>query len=266
MFTNPGLIDRPFIFDVSTIHSSRSFSTRLINVRQPTQSSSNPLGPFPASEAQAPLGNVCLTCITTFKRAAPSHVDEQPSTSPWKRYEDILKSRLPTEWDPCPQADIEAVNEILPNQGHGAFPVLDMFKVDMTTFNEGKPLADRRELLLYRLLKRLPKEDVNAHILCHAFEADRNGLFMLGNHLGYGYDLGPTASLTYSFYMHTNADEAVMEGDEFWIQEVLFPRACAGRGMMESRIWSPEGKHVASGYQDGICLPGNSILNKEAKL
>lgn len=207
-----------------------------------------------------------MTCITTFKRPVPSHVDHQPPASAQDRFKSILASRLPTEWDECPQADIDAVKEIFPSPGHGAFPVLDMYKVDMTAYNASKPLPDRRELLLYRLMKPLPREDINAHVLCHAFEADRNGLFMLGNHLGWGHDLGPAASLTYSFYVHTNADEAVMEGDGFWIQEVSFPRVSAGRGLMESRIWSPEGRHVASGYQDGMVLPGNSIVNGKARL
>lgn len=125
----------------------------------------------------------------------------------------------------------------------------------MTAFNASKSLPERRELILYRLHKPLPPTDTSAHILCHAFEADRNGLIMLGNHLGYGYSLGPVASLSYSFYVHVNAEEAVMEGDGWWVQEVYWPRTSAGRGMMESRIWSPKGVHVASGYQDGIILP-----------
>ncbi|CAM1509818.1 Fc.00g001530.m01.CDS01 [Cosmosporella sp. VM-42] len=255
VFTNPGVSDRPFILEVSTIHSSRSFSTRLVNARQSIEPSSVPSGPFPLSDAQAPLGSICFTCTTTFKRPVPGPADIQDVNSPQKRYESILSSRLPTDWDPAPQADIDAVKASFPNPGHGAFPILDMFKVNMTSFNEGKHIPDRRELILYRLLKPLPKDDVNAHILCHAFEADRNGLIMLGNHLGYGFDLGAVCSLSYSFYVHVNADEAVMTGDGFWIQEVLWPRVSAGRGMMECRIWSPEGKHVATAYQDGIILP-----------
>jgi acyl-CoA thioesterase len=141
-----------------------------------------------------------------------------------------------------------------------------MYKVDMSGFNKNKAIPDRRELIYYRLLKPLPKEDTNAHILCHAFEADRNSLFMLGNHLGYGHDLGIAASLSYSFYVHVNADEAVMEGDGWWMQEVSWPRFSAGRGAMESLIWSPQGKHVATGYQDGIVLPMTAKPGRETKL
>ncbi|KAF5653089.1 thioesterase thiol ester dehydrase-isomerase [Fusarium sp. NRRL 25303] len=265
VFTNPGLSDRPFILDVFEVHSSRSFSTRLVHARQPTQSSSNLSGPFPDSDSEAPLGSPCLTSIVTFKRPVSSS-DEVQGIPPQERFKDILSSRKPDQWNPCPQADVDALKAKFPNEGHGAFPILDMYKVDMSDFNKDKAIPDRRELIYYRLLKPLPKQDTNAHILCHAFEADRNSLFMLGNHLGYGHDLGIAASLSYSFYVHVNADEAVMEGHGWWMQEVSWPRFSAGRGAMESLIWSPKGKHVATGYQDGIILPMTAKPGRETKL
>ena len=255
VFTNPGKIDRPFVYEVSTVSSSRSFSTRIVNARQPAEPSSKPFGPFPVTDESLPLGPVSFSCIVTFKRPVPSPDDFQQTISPQERYASILDSRAPTEWEPSPVVDIDVVREAFPDIGHGTFPALDMYKVDMTAFNAGKPLTERRQLILYRLLRPLPAEDVNAHVLCHAFEADRNGLIMLGNQLGYGYNMGSVASLSFGFYVHVNADEAVLRGDGWWVQEVYWPRVSAGRGMMETRAWSPEGKHVASGYQDGIILP-----------
>ncbi|KAM0342968.1 hypothetical protein ACHAPU_008998 [Fusarium lateritium] len=265
VFTNPGLSDRPFILDVTEVHSSRAFSTRLVHTRQSTQPSSNPSGPFPASDVQAPLGSPCLTSIVTFKRPVPNS-DEIQGVPPQERFKEILALRKPDEWDPCPQADVDALKAKFPNEGHGAFPILDMYKVDMTAFNTDKPVPERRELIYYRLLKPLAEEDANAHVVCHAFEADRNGLFMLGNHLGYGHDLGIAASLSYSFYVHTNVEEAVMRGSEWWIQEVSWPRFSAGRGAMESLTWSPQGKHIATGYQDGIVLPMTAKPKQKTKL
>lgn len=129
-----------------------------------------------------------------------------------------------------------------------------MYKVDMKPYNANKPIPERRELLLYKLHKPIPVEDTNSHILVHAFEADRNGLLTISNYLGWGYNLGVAASLSYTFTVHVNSEEAVMR-DGWWIQEVCWPRISAGRATLESRIWSPEGKHVASGYQDGIAGP-----------
>ena len=145
----------------------------------------------------------------------------------------------------------------------GRFPVAEMRKVDMSLYNEGRPVHERRELLLYRLLKPLPSDgtdgwDANAHIAAHAYVADRNGLLMAGNHIGFGYSFARAASLSYSFVVHVNAEEAVMhehdgeDGEGWWVQEVWFPRAGAGRGIVESKMWSPRGVHVATEYQDGL--------------
>ena len=263
VFTNPGLQDRPFIYEVSPLASGRSFRARLVTASQPKQPSQTPLGPFPLSDANLPLSEICFSCLTTFKRSVPTHDEVQEVYSAQERFADILSLRAPDEWDLCPQSDIDLVKEMFPNPGPGAFPILDMHKVDMTAYNADRSIPERRELMLYRLLKPLPKEDVNAHIVCHAFEADRNGLIMLGNHLGHGYNIGVAATLSYSFYVHVNPEEAVMEGDGWWLQEVSWPRASAGRAMMESKIWSPEGKHVASGYQDGIIGPETKKKKKK---
>lgn len=241
---------------MSPISAGRSFAACLVNARQPKQASQNPAGPFPASDAHLDLDAICFSCITTFKRSRSTPVEVEAPQSAQERYAHILLSRAPGQWDVSPQIDLDVVKQFFPREGAGAFPILAMHKVDMDEYNAEKPAAERRELICYRLLEPLPSDDVNAHIVCHAFEADRNGLLMIANHVGYGHNLGKAASLTYSFYVHVNPEEAVMDGDGWWLQEIGWPRVSAGRCMMESKIWSPEGKHVASGYQDGIILPG----------
>ncbi|KAL7810624.1 Thioesterase/thiol ester dehydrase-isomerase [Trichoderma gracile] len=253
VFTYGGYVDRPFIYSISRLSSGRSFQTLLVTVRQPKQPSATPSGPFPLSDANLPLGPVCFSCHVTFKRPMPNFADRQ-LTSAQERFAHILSQRKPDEWEASPQLDLDILNNLFPNEGHGAFPIVDMYKVDMSSWNADKSVPERRELLLYKLHKAVPAEDANAHILCHAFEADRNGLLTVGCHLGWGYNLAAAASLSYTFLVHVNAEEAVMN-DGWWIQEVCWPRVSAGRAVLESRIWSPEGKHVASGYQDGISMP-----------
>lgn len=230
-----------------------------MTAHQPTTPSANPAGdPFPTSDASLPMGPPCFTAITSFKQREP-HSDGANAAEPsvQSRFADVLSSRPPADWPPAPPVDLDGVVELIGNDIVGTFPIVDMRKVDLAAYNSKLPLHERRELILYRLLAPLPAEgsDANAHVLVHAFEADRNGLLMLGNHLGFGFRFGRAASLSYSFVVHVNIDEAVMryEDPRWWVQEVCFPRAGVGRGVIMSKIWSPDGVHVATEYQDGLC-------------
>ncbi|KAH7035644.1 acyl-CoA thioesterase II [Microdochium trichocladiopsis] len=254
-FAEAGAADRPFIYEVQVLATNAGFHNLIVTVRQPTRPSTDlSRGVFPLEDSRLPLGPVCFTALVSFRPAGVSQakLQEEPAQ---KRFHDILSSRPPPAWDPVPLSDIDSVNAQLPTPEVGTFPGLHMHKVDMREYNKGKPLHERRELLLYRLLAPLPQSAGSSmHIMCHAFEADRNSLFMLGNHAGFGFDFGRAASLSYSFVVHVNPEDAVMKygEDEWWIQEVCFPRLEAGRGIVMSKLWSPAGVHIATEYQDGI--------------
>lgn len=260
-FTAQGLTDRPFIYAVTPMTSSRSFSTLSVTAHQPALPSTNPTGDhFPTADAHLPAGSTCFTAIASFKSGEPhtgSGTVDAAESPVQERFASILSSRPPEAWPPSPPVDIDMILDVVGKDIIGTFPAVDMKKVDMTAFNEGKPFHERRELLLYRLLKPLPDDgtdgwDANAHVIAHAFTVDRNGLLMAGNHLGIGRAFGRAASLSYSFVVHVNVEETVMKGDGWWVQEACFPRAGAGRTIVMSKIWSPEGVHVATEYQDGL--------------
>ncbi|KAI1780184.1 Thioesterase/thiol ester dehydrase-isomerase [Hypoxylon cercidicola] len=253
-FSEAGLVDRPFVYQVSTVAPNPGFHNLLVTARQPLSTSTNEAGDyFPLADAELPLGPVCFNALVSFRPTVPSQHAAQ-ELPPQRRFADVLNSRPPSEWDYAPHVDIAKTVEAYPMQSAGTFPVVDMRKVDLSAFNEGKSLHERRELVLYRLLAPLPADEPDAHILTHAYEADRNGLLMVGNHVGFGHDFGRAVSLSYSFVVHVNPEDAVMSHgeDEWWIQEACFPRVEAGRGIIMSKIWSPKGVHVATEYQDGI--------------
>jgi hypothetical protein len=228
-------------------------------------------GPFPLEDAALPPLPTCYTAVCSFKSAeSHSHgvsIQDEPAQ---KRFASILARHRPQDWLPAPIVDIDGVMVMVDASQVGVFPVVDMKKVDMQEFNEGKPVHERVELILYRLIKPLPSDgtdgyDTNAHVVAHAFTVDRNGLIMAGNHLGFGWNLAKAASLSYSLVIHVNADECVMRDgeDQWWIQEATFPRAAAGRGIVMSRIWSPDGVHVATEYQDGLIRAVEERPSKE---
>lgn len=229
-----------------------------VTAYQPATPSTNPTGDhYPVTDDSLPRGPPCFTAITSFKSSEPHTAGGRVFAAeppPQERFSSILSSRPPTAWPPAPPVDIDILTDLVGTDIVGKFPIVDMKKVDMSAFNKGKPLHERRDLILYRLLAPLPAdEDANAHVVVHAYTIDRNGLLMLANQMGIGRNFGRAASLSYSLVVHVNAEEAVMKGDGWWVQEVCFPRAGAGRGIVMSKVWSPEGVHVATEYQDGLC-------------
>ncbi|KAK4154937.1 thioesterase-like superfamily-domain-containing protein [Chaetomidium leptoderma] len=260
-FTRAGIATRPFIYTVTPLTSSRTFSTLSVTAHQPSQPSTNPQGDhFPQADASLPLSPPSFTAICSLKLPEPDSVGVSTQEDPpQKRFASILSSRAPSDWPPAPPVDITGMVELAGADQAGRFPVAVMRKVDMTAHNAGKPVHERRELMLYKLLRPLPTTtdggpwDANAHVVAHAYVADRNGLLTAGNHVGFGYSLKRAASLSYSFVVHVNAEMAVLrEEDGWWVQEMWFPRTAAGRGIVESKIWSPGGVHVATEYQDGL--------------
>ncbi|KAK3902937.1 thioesterase-like superfamily-domain-containing protein, partial [Staphylotrichum tortipilum] len=264
-FTRPGISPRPFLYTITPLTTSRTFSTLSVTAHQPSVPSTNPSGDnFPLSDASLPLSPPSFTALISLKSPAPHSAGvSTQEPSPQSRFADILSSRPAGAWPPAPPVDITGMVEQAGPDQMGRFPVAEMRKVNMSGYNAGRPVHERRELLLYRLLKPLPSDgtdgwDANAHVAAHAYVADRNGLLMAGNHIGFGYSFARAASLSYSFVVHVNAEEAVMregdgeDGEGWWVQEVWFPRAGAGRGIVESKMWSPRGLHVATEYQDGL--------------
>ncbi|KAB5515040.1 acyl-thioesterase [Coniochaeta sp. 2T2.1] len=260
-FTFPGYLDRPFVYTVTPLTSGRSFSTSSVTAHQPLTPSNNPARDhFPLSDASLPLGPPAFTAMASFKSSAlhtggGTVSSSEPSVQ--SRFAAILSSRPADAWPPSPPVDIDLLTAVVGKDLVGTFPAVEMRKVDMTAFNAGLPLHEQRELILYRLLAPLPAggdwDDPNAHVCVHAFTVDRNGLLMIGNSLGIGRNPGRSASLSYSFVVHTNAEEAVMNEEEWWVQECIFPRTGHGRGMIVCKVWSPRGVHVATEFQDGLC-------------
>lgn len=246
-FAEASFPDRPFIYEVQLIAATTGLQNLLVTVRQPINPSTNPTtAVFALEDSRLRLGPVCFTALVSFRPVGPLEVPLQEE-SPQQRFGDALSTSL---------------------NNASALPGLHVHRVDLGAFNKGKPLYERRELLLYRLPAPLPRSaKPSMHIMCHAFEADRNSLFMLGNQAGFGWDFGRAASLSYSYVVHVNPHDAVMQygEDEWWIQEVsLAPEA--GNGIVMSKLWSPEGVHIATEYQDGITMKRARQGKRETKL
>lgn len=284
-FTAIGKPDRPFVYEVAVLTRGRSFLTARVEARQPLAPSRaatpgdymvpNDTDFRGEASADGPLGFVCFTAIVSFVLPRPHSFGADCQEEPvQQRFASVLSQRAPSRWDPSPPVDVDVLLNVLERRDIvGTFPMVDMKKVDMTEWNDEKPLHERRELILYRLLAPLPASttpECNAHVLVHAYAADRNGLLMTANHLEFPLN-DKVASLSNTFVVHTNVADTAMtylptsktDTDVragWWIQEVCFPRAGAGRSIILNKIWSPEGVHVATEYQDGLCTAQEKML------
>ncbi|KAJ3567413.1 hypothetical protein NPX13_g6773 [Xylaria arbuscula] len=256
-FSEAGRNDRPFIYEVSNLASNPSFPNLLVTVRQPTSPSTNQESThYPKADADLPLGPVCFSAVLSFRPSTISHVEAQESP-PQTRFGEILKSKQPMEWDPVPIADIDWILARFPGarQAVAPLPTSPSTPPSTSTISSDENGKNSRDI-----------EDgaweidgPDAHICAHAYVCDRNGLLMIGNHVAElgGPEIASVASLSYSFVVHVNGEDAIIEYDEdpeqqWWVQEACFPRVQAGRGIIHSKIWSPRGVHVATMYQDGI--------------
>lgn len=141
----------------------------------------------------------------------------------------------------------------------------------MAAYNAARKPLDRRQLQFYSTIGRMPSvsQDANLHACAHLFGSDRNGLFLIPNHLGAGNGYTAMATLSHSVVFHVGARELGMaeqdskEARKWYCQESKCTRVSGARGMHESRIWSPSGIHIASTWQDGLVRLEKSFGSKE---
>ncbi|KAK5122061.1 hypothetical protein LTR85_004307 [Meristemomyces frigidus] len=245
-FILPGLTSVPFVYKVHVIRDGRSYATRIVNV------------------TQAEGKGVCFTCTCSFKVAETSPLDVQEKVDIWDKYKSVLEGRTPMDFEECPGMDVPWYWERRKETGHNdAFPGLQARKVDMAAYNDERHPLDRRQLILYRALGELPP-DPNMHLCAHLYASDRNSLFIVANHFEVGDVYTQMGSLVHSVVFHTGMKELMFGSSattnsplddasgKWFCKEDSSDRVAAGRGLFHSKVFAPDGAHVASILQDGM--------------
>lgn len=245
-FILPGLTNIPFIYKVHIIRDGRSYATRIVNV------------------TQAHGKGICFTCTCSFKLAETSPLDVQEEVDIWDKYKSVLGGKRPQDFEECPGMDVPWYWERRKETGHNdAFPGLEARKVDMTPYNDQRHPLDKRQLILYRTLGDLP-QDPNMHLCAHLYASDRNSLFIVANHFDVGDIYTQMGSLAHSVTFHSGMKELMLgasastgsplddQSGKWFCKEDWSDRLAAGRGLFHSKVWAPDGTHVASILQDGM--------------
>ncbi|KAF9630494.1 Acyl-CoA thioesterase [Lasiodiplodia theobromae] len=250
-FTLPGNTAFPFIYTVRVIRDGGRYCTRTVEVVQ----EHNKTG-------------VCFTCTCSFKKEEAGAVDCQDQLDLWEEYKVALGNRRPDDWPEAPGVDSPWYWEASAQDGNRTdpFPGLSLRKVDMEAYNAPRKPLDRRQLQFYSTIGSMPpvSQAANLHACAHLYASDRNGLFVIPNHLGWGNDYSAMASLSHSVVFHVGSKDLAMaeldekDAREWYCQESWMSRVSGGRGMIESRIWNGTGVHIASTYQEGLVRLNNS--------
>ncbi|KAK8232402.1 thioesterase-like superfamily-domain-containing protein [Phyllosticta capitalensis] len=247
-FIFPGDTTRPFIYHVRNLRDGGRYCTRSVDV------------------VQDPQRGVCFTCTCIFKvDEEPGDYDFQEPCDLAQKYGSALGDRRPEDWSEAPSVDSPWYWELAAAKDgpRDAFPGLSLRKVDMAPYNQDHrgPL-ERRQLQFYSTTGEMPPvtEEPNLHACAHLYACDRNSLFLIPNHLDVGDDYRQMASLSYSVVFHVSSKEMAMqvkEGEKRWFcQEARISRTGGNRGLHVSRLWSPDGRHIATTWQDGLVRIG----------
>lgn len=248
----PGIPDVKFIYHVQAIRDGRSSATRIVNVSQ--------------KEGKGYM----FTCTCVFKTAEANLLDVQAPVDLWDKYALALEGKHPWDFPECPGFDVSWYwKEQANGKKNDVFPGLDTRKADLSRYNEGRHPLDRRQLVFYRSIGTIPKDDVNMHLCAQLYASDRNSLFIVANALDIGDLYTGMGSLIHQVIFHTSAEDLTFgedlgeEKSRWFCKEDRCTRYANGRGLFYSRVWNPEGKHVMTITQDGMVrLPKEGVEEK----
>ncbi|KAE8149409.1 thioesterase-like superfamily-domain-containing protein [Aspergillus avenaceus] len=266
-FILPGRLDIAFVYTVRHLRDGKGYCTRAVDARQ--------------------AGKICFSCLCSFKRnEGPQTFSHQPPSAQ-ERYKSILTAKRPEEQPISPSVDVDWWIRLVEqgNVEEREFPGLDVRKVDMKGYNQTEDIRQNpekyRQLTLYALKgspqdpgssvtreelreKEKSGEYDNLYACAHMYSSDKNSLLMIARALRYN-TWTAMASLTLTVIFHQHGDSLRMidwdaapgkdevESPKKWfIQEGWTPRSGENRAIHESWLWSPDGKLIATSYQDSM--------------
>jgi acyl-CoA thioesterase II len=265
-FILPGRYDVPYIYTVRHLRDGAVYCTRAVDARQD--------------------GQICFSGICSFKRDEKKDDFNHQAPSAQERYRSILAGKRPEDHPVSPSVDADwwidqvALGEFKEHE----FPGLDVRKVDMKDYNstpEVKRSPEKyRQLTVYSLLgspgndsttdtnelrrREESGEFDNLYACAHMYSSDKNSLLLIPRSLGIKH-WSSMASLTLTVVFHLHGEplrmvdwDASSNGQasdlpkKWFIQEGWTPRSGENRAVHKSWLWSPDGKLLATSYQDSM--------------
>ncbi|OJJ73743.1 hypothetical protein ASPBRDRAFT_194666 [Aspergillus brasiliensis CBS 101740] len=256
-----GLLDVPYEYTVRHLRDGNMYCTRSVDVRQANQ--------------------ICFSCLCSFKRREKQSGFVHQPAPVQERYASIIAGKSAEEYPVSPSVDADWWIEGLKTGDlvEREFPGVDMRKVDMGAFNQAEEVKRHperyRQLAMYSI-KGLPvvgeegrglreREEAgefdNLYACAHMYACDRNSLLLIPRALG-ETRWSSMASLMLTVVFHELGEALRMLdwgsegkgglGKKWFIQEGWTPRSAENRAVHESWLWTPDGKLLATSYQDSL--------------
>nr|XP_001392555.2 acyl-CoA thioesterase [Aspergillus niger CBS 513.88] len=237
-----GLLDVPYEYTVRHLRDGKMYCTRSVDVRQANQ--------------------ICFSCLCSFKRGEKQSGFAHQPAPVQERYASIISGKRAEDYPVSPSVDadwwIEGVKA--GDLTEREFPGVDVRKVDMGTFNQGEDVKSHperyRQLAMYSI-KGLPVLGEEERRVREREEAGEFDNLALGE-----TTWSSMASLMLTVVFHELGEALRMldwgsEGNEgvgkkWFIQEGWTPRSAENRAVHESWLWTPDGKLLATSYQDSL--------------
>jgi acyl-CoA thioesterase-2 len=216
-FIRPGDPAVPIVYLVDRIRDGRSFTTRRVVAVQ--------------------HGKAIFNLAASFHRAEPG-LDHQ-GTMPAVPDPETLPTLVERH---------QGHEAVADRTRHVTMPLDLRYVADPPWLARGTPRPEPRSQVWMRAAGRLP-DDPLLHVCALTYASDMTLLdsVLLTHGLAWGMDELKGASLDHAMWFHRP-----FRADEWLLYDSESPSASGGRGLGTGRIWTRDGRHVASVVQEGL--------------
>jgi len=218
-FLRPGAVDRPIVYDVDRIRDGKSFTTRRVVAIQ--------------------NGRAIFSMSASFQIAEDGfeHQDEMPDIPG--------PDGIPSEADMV-RKHFERIPKLLRARASADWPI-EIRPVDSPNLLSPKPRAPRRAVWL-RTLRELPDDPaLHRYLLAYASDFSFLSTSMYPHAVSWLTPGMQVASLDHAMWFHRP-----LRMDEWLLHVMESPSTSGGRGLVRGRVFSEDGRLVASTAQEGL--------------
>ncbi len=219
-FLRPGDVSKPIVYDVDRIRDGGSFTTRRVVAIQ--------------------SGHAIFNMAVSFQKAEESF-----------EHQDTMPDVLPPESVPTEQERIAAAGELLPKAFHDLFGKQQPFETRPVESIDHpfspSPMPASRHVWLRTIAPLPDAQPIHNALLAYASDHGFLATALFPHGITFFGNAVQIASLDHVMWFH-----APFRADQWLLHAMDSPIARAGRGLVRGRVFTQDGRLVASTAQEGM--------------